>query len=155
MAISYSMITITAVNNIICNLVISITSIFKNPIKKEKDLQLLFKFTWFGTVFDVNAEVNNGRGPVDYKVSYGDFDKTLVEFKLAKNSKLKQNLMNQVGVYEQANNTNQSMKVILYFSKAEYANVQRILKQLHLENNENIILIDACNNKPSASNVKS
>lgn len=124
------------------------------PVKKEKDLQLLFKLTWFGTAFDVNAEANNGRGPVDFKVSYGAFDKTLVEFKLAKNTKQKQNLMNQVGIYERANDTNQSMKVILYFSKQELLSVQRTLKQLHLENNENIILIDACNNKVSASNVK-
>lgn len=124
------------------------------PVKKEKDLQLLFKLTWFGTAFDVNAEANNGRGPVDFKVSYGAFDKTLVEFKLAKNTKLKQNLINQVGIYERANDTNQSMKVILYFSKQELLSVQRTLKQLHLENNENIIIIDACNNKVSASNVK-
>lgn len=123
------------------------------PVKKEKDLQLLFKFTWFGTSYDVNAETNNGRGPVDYKVSFGSSDKTLVEFKLAKNTKLKQNLMNQVKIYEQANETNQSMKVILYFSELEYNLVLKILKELNLENNENIILIDACNNKISASNV--
>lgn len=124
------------------------------PVKREKDLQLLFKLTWFGAAFDVNAEANNGRGPVDYKVSFGSADKTLVEFKLARNTKLKQNLMNQVGVYEKANETNQSMKVILYFNRAEQRTVHRILKELHLENNENIILIDACNNKVSASNVK-
>ena len=125
------------------------------PIKKEKDLQILFKFTCFGTAFDVNAEVNNGRGPVDYKVAFGSSDKTLVEFKLAKNSKLKQNLQHQVGVYEQANDTQQSMKVILYFSEAEYNTVINILKELKLENSPNIILIDACNDKVSASNVKS
>lgn len=124
------------------------------PIKKEKDLQILFKFTWFGTAFDVNAEPNNGRGPVDFKVSFGSLDKTLVEFKLAKNTKLKQNLKNQVGVYEQANDTNQSMKVILYFTKAEYFTVKRVLKELKLENDNRIILIDACDNKVSASNVK-
>lgn len=124
------------------------------PVKREKDLQLLFKLTWFGTAFDVNAEANNGRGPVDYKISFGSADKTLVEFKLAKNSKLKQNLMNQVGVYEQANDTQQSMKVILFFTEAEHASVLRILKELGLENNTNIILIDACDNKVSASNVK-
>ena len=124
------------------------------PIKKEKDLQILFKFTWFGTAFDVNAEVNNGRGPVDYKVSFGSSDKTLVEFKLAKNSKLKQNLQHQVGVYEQANGTLQSMKVILYFTEAEYNSVSTILKELDLEDDDNIVLIDACNNKLSASNEK-
>lgn len=124
------------------------------PIKKEKDLQILFKFIWFGTAFDVNAEVNNGRGPVDYKVSFGSSDKTLVEFKLAKNSKLKQNLQHQVRVYEQANNTQQSMKVILYFSETEHDSVLRIMKELGLENDQNIILIDACDNKVSASNMK-
>lgn len=124
------------------------------PIKKEKDLQILFKFTWFGTAFDVNAEVNNGRGHVDYKVSFGSSDKTLVEFKMAKNSKLKQNLQHQIRVYEQANDTQQSMKVILYFSEAEHNTVLNTLKELDLENNPNIILIDACNDKVSASNVK-
>lgn len=125
------------------------------PIKKEKDLQTLFKFTWFGTAFDVNAEVNNGRGPVDFKVSMGAFDKTLVEFKLAKNSKLKQNLQNQVVIYEAANDTRQSIKAILYFNESEYLKVKGILKELHLEDSEDIILIDACDNKQSASNVKS
>lgn len=117
------------------------------------DLQLLFKLTWFATIFDVNAEVNNGRGPVDFKISKGDLDKTLVEFKLASNSKLKQNIANQVQVYEAANNTNQSMKVILYFNEIEYKKVLNVLDELGLSSDENIILIDACNNKISASNV--
>lgn len=124
------------------------------PVSREKDLQLLFKFTWFGTAYDVNAEVNNGRGPVDYKVSMGDSDKTLVEFKLAKNTRLKQNLKNQVKVYEAANNTNQSLKVIIYFTDKEKESVLNILKELNLQNDDNIILIDACGNKPSGSNVK-
>ena len=124
------------------------------PIKKEKDLQLIFKLTWFATKFDVNAEVNNGRGPVDYKISKGNTDKTLVEFKLASNSKLKHNIANQVKVYEAANNTNQSIKVILYFSNSEYLKVHKILEDLNLLDSNNIILIDACNNKISASNVK-
>ena len=124
------------------------------PIKKEKDLQLLFKLTWFATIFDVNSEVNNGRGPVDFKISKGDLDKTLVEFKLASNSKLKQNIANQVKVYEAANNTDHSMKVILYFNEIEHQRVINILEELNLLSDNNIILIDACNNKISASNVQ-
>lgn len=124
------------------------------PIQREKDLQLLFKLTWFATSFDVNAEVNNGRGSVDYKISFGKSDTTLVEFKLASNSKLKQNLKNQVHIYEKANDTTQSMKVILYFSEKEHKRVLSVLHELKLESDPNIILIDACNNKPSASNVK-
>jgi len=49
------------------------------PVKKEDDLQILFRLTWFATPSDVNREVNNGRGPVDYKISRGNIDKTLVE----------------------------------------------------------------------------
>lgn len=123
------------------------------PIKKEKDLQLIFKLTWFGSTYDVNAEVNNGRGPVDFKISMGSFDKTLVEFKLASNSKLKKNLENQVQVYEKANATRQSMKVILYFNESEHLKVNSILNDLNLQGNPNIILIDACGDKLSASNV--
>lgn len=95
-------------------------SIIRVNLSKEKRSSTAFKLTWFATIFDVNAEVNNGRGPVDFKISKGDLDKTLVEFKLASNSKLKQNIANQVQVYEAANNTNQSMKVILYFNEIEY-----------------------------------
>ena len=36
------------------------------------------------TRFDVNREPNNGRGPVDFKISDGALDKSLIEFKLAK-----------------------------------------------------------------------
>ena len=59
------------------------------PIKREADLQVIYRLVWYGSSLDVNREVNNGRGPVDYKISYGKKNSTLVEFKLASNSKLK------------------------------------------------------------------
>jgi hypothetical protein len=62
------------------------------PIKREVDLHIMFRLTWFATMSDVSPETNDGRGPVDFKISRGSRDKTLVEFKLASNSKLKQNL---------------------------------------------------------------
>ncbi len=123
------------------------------PIKREEDLQIIYRLTWFASDFDVNREPNNGRGPVDYSVSKGSKDKTLIEFKLASNSKLKQNLAKQVEIYEKANNTVNSIKVILYFDYTELHKVNRNLKALKLENNPNIILIDA-GRKISASNVK-
>ncbi len=124
-------------------------------IQRESDLQVIYRLTWFATDDDVNAEVNNGRGPVDYKISRGSRDSTLVEFKLASNSKLKQNLKNQVAIYETANQTKKSIKVILYFSETELLKVLKILKELNLEGKENIILIDASReNKISASNAK-
>ncbi|MGW6380910.1 hypothetical protein [Peribacillus butanolivorans] len=121
-------------------------------IKKEEDLQILYRLTWFATDSDVNREVNNGRGPVDFKVSKGNKDKTLIEFKLASNSQLRRNLQNQVKIYENANETKKSIKVILYFSERELTNVTKILVELGLREADNIILIDARNdNKPSAS----
>src|SRR5205085_7441314 len=75
------------------------------PIQRESDLQILYRLTWFATPSDFNSEVNNGRGPVDFAISRGSKDKTIVEFKLAKNSKLKQNLESQVKIYEEANRT--------------------------------------------------
>ena len=79
------------------------------------------------TEYDVNREVNNGRGPVDFKVSKGSKDTTLVEFKLASNTKLKKNLENQVEIYKKANCTDRAIKVILYFNEAEYVKVNGIL----------------------------
>lgn len=125
------------------------------PIKREADLQVIYKLTWFSSPYDVNREVNNGRGPVDYTVSMGAMDKTLVEFKLASNKKLKMNLENQVKVYEAASDTKKSIKVIMYFDQNDFLSVRAILKELNLEEDKSIVLIDAGNNKPSASNVKS
>ena len=74
----------------------------KRLITKEEDLHILFRLTWYGTKSDVNREVNNGRGPVDYVVSRGRVDKSLVEFKLASNPQLKRNLESQVKIYEKS-----------------------------------------------------
>jgi len=125
------------------------------PVKREADLQLMFRLTWYAAQEDVNSEVNNGRGPVDYKISRGSKDSTLVEFKLASNSKLKQNLENQVVVYEAANQTKQSIKVIMCFSETEITKITKILNELGLTGAKSIIVIDASrDNKPSASNAK-
>jgi hypothetical protein len=122
------------------------------PIQREMDLQIAYILTWFSTRSDVNREVNNGRGPADFKISRGSRDKTLVEFKLASNSQLKRNLEKQVSIYEKANETDKALKVILYFTEQELTKVNTILRELKLENHRDIILIDARNdNKPSGS----
>jgi hypothetical protein len=100
----------------------------------------------------VNREPNNGRGPVDFKASYGSKDTSLIEFKLASNGSLKRNLEKQVAVYEAANRTKNSVKVIVSYTAAEQARVARILKQLKLVGDDSVVLIDArSDNKPSAS----
>jgi hypothetical protein len=125
------------------------------PMRRERDVQILFRLTWFATRADVNREVNNGRGPVDFKISRGAADKSLVEFKLASNGKLEMNLRKQVEIYQRASDTPHAMKVILYFTDAERKRVQAILKKLKIENHRDVVLIDArSDNKPSASNAR-
>lgn len=125
------------------------------PIKRESDLQVIYRLVWYGSPLDVNREVNNGRGPVDYKVSLGVKNTTLIEFKLASNSKLKQNLAKQVEVYKAASETDHAIKVILFFSEKEYMKLCSVLNELKLADCEDIILIDARDdNKESASNVR-
>ena len=124
------------------------------PIKREEDLQIMYRLTWFASTIEIDREVNNGRGPVDFKASKGSKDKTLIEFKLASNTKLKKNLQHQVEVYQAANNTSKSIKVILFFSDSEYERVFKVLKELNLLDRPDVITIDAGrDNKPSASNA--
>lgn len=123
------------------------------PINSESNLQLIYRLTWYATRFDLNRETNNGRGPVDYAVSEGKTDKSLVEFKLASNSKLEQNLKNQVKIYEDANKTRKSVKAIMYYKESELDKLIKILNMLNLQNDPSIIIIDATP-KQSASNLK-
>lgn len=117
---------------------------------KEELLHFFYSATWFETDFDVNREVGNGRGFVDFKISKGSNDSTLVEFKLASNSGI-QHVRKQVEIYEEANDTKSSIIAIIFFSDEE----EEKIKNLGFIDNNNIILIDAKpNNKISGSKVK-
>ena len=122
------------------------------PLQREKDLQILFRLVWFGTPSDVSTEANDGRGPVDFKVSRGTADKTLVEMKLAKNTQLARNLERQVPIYQAASDAEHAIKGIIFFTEAEEERARTILNDLGLLNYKDIVLIDARNdNKPSGS----
>lgn len=119
------------------------------PIRREADLHIMYKLVCYDTFSDANSEVNNGRGPVDFKLSRGRRDSTLVEFKLTRT--LKKNLEKQVEVYKDANNTEKAIKVILFFTDEEQKKTYKILNELGLTGKPNIVLIDARPNKPPAS----
>jgi len=122
------------------------------PVLKESDVHILYRLTWHYTPSDISREVNDGRGPVDFKISRGAYDKTLVEFKLASNPQLQRNLARQLEIYKNASDAETGYKVIVYFSEQELNRVKRILKELKMEGAPNIYLIDARkDNKPSAS----
>lgn len=108
--------------------------------------------TWYASESDVTREANDGRGPVDFKVSKGSKDKTLVEFKLASNTQLRRNLQKQAEIYEKASDADRTVKVIVYFSVSELKRVEKILKDVKLFGNTDIVLVDARkDNKPSGS----
>lgn len=113
------------------------------PISREDHLQYAFRFVWFASPYDVNREVNNGRGPADYKVSMGANDATIVEFKLASNSSLKKNLQNQLEIYQDANNTRFGIKAIMFFTDEEKEKLDTVLRELNLANKANVVTIDA------------
>lgn len=122
------------------------------PIKREADLQVMYRLVWMGTPSDVSAEVNDGRGPADYKISRGASDKTIVEMKLASNSQLERNLQRQVEIYKAASDAKSAVKIILCFSAEEQVKVSRVLNKLGLHGRPDIFVIDARNdNKPSGS----
>ena len=111
------------------------------PIHREADLHIMYRLACCNTVSDANAEVNNGRGPVDFKLSRGRRDQTLVEFKLART--LKRNLEKQVDVYKNANDHPNTIKAIMYFTDEEQKKVFKILNDLELMGKNGIVLIDA------------
>lgn len=125
------------------------------PISKEDDLQRLFRFVWYGSKYDINFDANNGRGEYDVKVAFGAKDKNIAEFKLASNSKLS-HVFDQVSIYEKANQCEDSLIVIFYFSAEELTKVKKMLVEKKKENliGESIFLIDCRSyNKISASKV--
>ena len=122
------------------------------PIEREKDLQILYRLVWFGSPSDVGTEANDGRGPVDFKISRGAKDKTLVEMKLAKNTHLERNLEKQLPIYQAASDAEHGIKAIIYFTLAEKERAEGILDKLGLLGHRDIVLIDARDdNKPSGS----
>ncbi len=124
------------------------------PVRRESDLHILFRLTWYATPSDVSREVDDGRGPADFKISRGARDKSIVEFKLASNTHLKRNLQTQAELYQRASDAASALKVILYFSAEELRRVENILKEIGLSGHPDVILIDARrDNKPSASNA--
>jgi hypothetical protein len=121
------------------------------PFASEKDVHAFFGLLLTWSRFDVNREPNNGRGPVDFKLSAGALDKTLIEFKLAKSSSLKRNLERQVEIYEKANKTSTSMKVIISYTDDDMAKAAKVVSDLGLADTPAVVIVDARDNKPSAS----
>lgn len=89
---------------------------------------------------------------MDFKISRGSYDKSLVEFKLAKNTHLRRNLEKQVEIYKKASDAPNALKVILFFTDGELEKITKIFNDLGLHDHPDVILIDGrATNKPSGS----
>lgn len=124
-------------------------------ISSEDDMQRLFRFAWFGSLYDINYETNNGRGESDVKVSFGAKDKCIVEFKLASNHQLAK-IFAQTEVYEKANQSKDSLYAIFCFTEDEKRIVNNMLinaKKQELVDTRIFIIDCLDDNKPSASRV--
>lgn len=122
-------------------------------IAKERDLQRLFKFVWYGTSYKVDAEPNNGRGQADFIISKGIINQNIIEFKLASNSSLG-HVFTQIKIYEAANCTDGSLVAIFCFSEEEMEYAEKVVNDEGYADaiGEAIFLIDCRNdNKKSAS----
>lgn len=129
----------------------------KNKLRKfkEPDVDKMIDLVFASSVFSIDKQVNNGRGASDIKISKGSADCTVIETKLAKNAHLEKNLLNQLNIYKEANNTANGVYVILYFDDSELIKVGGILENLKMVKfvDEWIFLVD-CSKKMSASKVK-
>lgn len=119
----------------------------------EKQVQSAFGMLWVLSVKMADRESNRGRGPVDFTISEGSGDVCLVEMKMASNSKLEQNLANQLDVYKDANHMDHGVTIIIYTDDKEKGKIDRILTKLELKEGPDLVLVDA-RRKVSASNVK-
>ncbi len=62
---------------------------------------------------DMSREVNNGRGPVDFKFSKGADKKVVVEIKLTSNSQLLHGFERQVPIYMEQEETNKAIYLVI------------------------------------------
>lgn len=63
---------------------------------------------------DLSPECNSGRGPVDFKLSNGDNNKTLVEIKLTTNNQLVHGLEKQIFEYSKAEETQNLIYLVVH-----------------------------------------
>lgn len=102
---------------------------------------------------DLTREGNNGRGPVDFKLSRGALDKVVVEVKLTSNSQLRHGIEKQLPIYMTQEKTKKAIYLIIDNGHAKALNnFLDFYNDLKIDEKEKIpyIIIDGTK-KPSAS----
>ena len=122
------------------------------PIQSEDYLQRLFALLWCRSHYRFSPESNSGVGPVDFLVAFGFKNATVVEFKLASNTKLS-HVFKQVDEYKKSHRTNgKSLIVIFCFNDSEKNKANNLIYNADKEKYECYIIDCDRDNKKSASN---
>lgn len=132
--------------------------------KREESAQLVF----FGVAsniceqnnIDLSREVNNGRGPVDFKLSKGQKEKFLIETKLSTNKNLIHGLKKQLTTYMEQEKAQKSIFLVLEVSseQKDINRVNKLIEEYNKQGNDikkqiELIIIDATP-KASATRIK-
>lgn len=100
-----------------------------DSINREKLVQKLIHLQALSYIdanhFDMSCEPDEGRGPVDFKMSYGD-DKTIIEVKLTTNSQYLHGYETQIIEYGKAEQTDKLIYVLIDLGHP--GRVQRVRK---------------------------
>ena len=130
--------------------------------KSELAVQLLFNGIvhqhCIANNIDLSREVNQGRGPVDFKFSDGFQKKVLLEAKLANNTSFWHGLQKQLPFYLKADCTNYGFFLVVAYRKGDFERIKNIQEEVQKVNKDNdfhisAVVVDATYNKPSASNL--
>lgn len=130
--------------------------------KKENSAQQLLGFIsrmyCENNNIDITLEAETGKGPVDFKYSYGNNFKTIVEIKRGSNN-LKHGLEKQTVQYMLSEKVETAYFIVIVLYENELNKIQKVFdsaNSIKLEYNLNIkpIIIDARSNKLSASKTR-
>ena len=102
---------------------------------------------------DLSRESNNGRGPVDFKMSKGHEAKVVVEVKLTSNSRIKNGLRKQLPEYMKAENAKHGFYLVVDLNNSGFTKIEKEFSIFEGEcDNIELCLVDG-NIKPSASKL--
>jgi hypothetical protein len=95
---------------------------------------------------DISPESNGGRGPVDFKFSVG-LNKVLVELKVSSNSKLVSGYKSQLPIYQDAEDTDRSILLVIDFGSND-SRVNKLIDEHTADKNSgmkvpDLIIVDA------------
>jgi hypothetical protein len=166
-------------NDEFMEIVQSISNVFKNFVENKSGYKLLWdeKFTrgkseegvqllFNGIVeqyciannIDLTREVNQGRGPVDFRFSSGYTKRVVLEIKLARNGKFWNGLELQLPKYLEIDNVRDGVFLVTVYTENDQKKIKDIQDRVSIVNTKNnlkirLMIINAIPHKPSASKL--